>query len=62
MRHLMHDLRTPLTYLVGYSELLMMRDSSPESTKHMAGEMLREAEHMTEMLDSLHELIRQLTT
>ena len=36
LRPWMHDLRTPLTYLVGYSELLLQRDLSAEAVKQMA--------------------------
>jgi signal transduction histidine kinase len=60
IRRLMHDLRTPLTYLVGYSELLLTRESPPETVKFMANEMFREAQHLNEMIDTLHEMIRQL--
>jgi signal transduction histidine kinase len=52
LARLAHDLRGPLTYLVGYSELLMMRDLPPEQVRQMAEEMLREAEKLSQRLDS----------
>jgi signal transduction histidine kinase len=51
LARLAHDLRGPLTYLVGYSELLMMRDLPPEQVQQMAEEMLREAEKLSQRLD-----------
>lgn len=58
MCRMIHDLRTPLTYLVGYSELLLARDPSPETVKHMANEMLRESQRLADLLETLHGLVR----
>jgi signal transduction histidine kinase len=53
---LAHDLRTPLTYLIGYSELLVTRDQPPAMVKQMAGEILREAERMAAMVEGLRDM------
>ena len=58
MCRMIHDLRTPLTYLVGYSELLLAREPSPETVKHMATEMLRESQRLTDLLETLHGMVR----
>ena len=58
MCRMIHDLRTPLTYLVGYSELLLAREPSPETVKHMANEMLRESQRLTDLLETLHSMVR----
>ncbi len=50
-RQLAHDLRGPLSYLVGYSELLTMQDLPPEKVRQMAQEMLREAEKLAAYVD-----------
>jgi signal transduction histidine kinase len=55
LRRYMHDLRTPLSFLVGYSELLLMRDQSPETVKQMAGEIYREAEKLSALMDHWQE-------
>ena len=51
LARLAHDLRGPLTYLVGYAELLALRDLPPEQVQQMAQEMLRQAETLTQRLD-----------
>jgi signal transduction histidine kinase len=53
---LAHDLRTPLTYLIGYSELLLTRDHPPAVVKQMAGEIFREAERMAAMVEGLRDM------
>jgi len=53
---LAHDLRTPLTYLIGYSELLVTRDHPPAVVKQMAGEIFREAERMAAMVEGLRDM------
>jgi two-component system, sensor histidine kinase and response regulator len=53
---LAHDLRTPLTYLIGYSELLLTRDQPPAVVKQMAGEIFREAERMAAMVEGLRDM------
>jgi signal transduction histidine kinase len=53
---LAHDLRTPLTYLIGYSELLVTRDQPPAVVKQMAGEIFREAERMAAMVEGLRDM------
>ncbi len=51
MRQLAHDLRGPLSYLVGYSELLTMQDKLPAKVQEMAQEMLSEAEKLAVQID-----------
>lgn len=53
LRQLVHDLRGPLTYLVGYAELLAGQTQPPEVVQQMAQEMLRAAEQLTARLDAL---------
>jgi signal transduction histidine kinase len=53
LRRLVHDLRGPLTYLVGYAELLAGQNLSPEVVRQMAQEMLRAAEQLAARLDAL---------
>jgi signal transduction histidine kinase len=51
IRQLAHDLRGPLSYLVGYSELLTMQDLPPATVRQMAQEMLREAEKLAAQIE-----------
>ena len=51
LRQLAHDLRGPLSYLVGYAELLTMQDLPSEKVRQMTGEMLGEAEKLAASID-----------
>lgn len=51
-----HELRTPVTVLMGYLEI--MRDHSSEDVATMAGRMLSQAGQMKDLLDDLLELSR----
>jgi signal transduction histidine kinase len=53
-----HDLRTPLTYITGYSELLVSREVNPATAKQMAGEIFREAQRMNELIEQMQEFVR----
>jgi K+-sensing histidine kinase KdpD len=48
-----HELRTPLTNILGHSELLNSRDFPIEQIRWMAGEIYREARHMTDLVNQL---------
>jgi signal transduction histidine kinase len=48
-----HELRTPLTNILGHSELLNYRDFPIEQIRWMAGEIYREARHMTDLVNQL---------
>ncbi|MBR2459662.1 MAG: HAMP domain-containing histidine kinase [Clostridia bacterium] len=51
-----HDLRTPLTMLIGYGE--MMRDIPEENTPENAGNIVREAERLNALVTDMLELSR----
>ena len=52
-----HDLRTPLTSILGYSELLQKEELSPEG-KDQLQRLYQKAEYMNELVDSLFELTK----
>lgn len=51
-----HDLRTPLTTIIGYAE--MMRDLPGESTPENAANIVREAERLNRLVGDMFELSR----
>jgi signal transduction histidine kinase len=53
-----HELRTPLTALQGFSELLALRQLSPEEVKRLAGVMRREAKRLGRIVSDLLDLSR----
>ncbi|MDO8472937.1 MAG: ATP-binding protein [Dehalococcoidia bacterium] len=53
-----HELRSPLTYLVGYSELLASTQDLPESAQRAAKEIYSEAQHMTRIVEDMLDLSR----
>ena len=48
-----HELRSPLTPIMGFAELLTMIDTNTETVREMAGEILRQAQHMQRLVDDL---------
>ncbi|MBI2866583.1 MAG: hypothetical protein HYX99_04420, partial [Chloroflexi bacterium] len=48
-----HELRSPLTFLVGYSELLAAQKDLPADAKEKAQEIYHEAVHMTKLVEDL---------
>lgn len=52
-----HDLRTPLTSILGYSELLQQETLSPEGTKQLR-QLRQKAGYMSDLVDSLFELTK----
>lgn len=53
-----HELRSPLTPIVGYSELMMMEAYPEAQVQEMAGEINRAAVHMQQLVDDLLDLSR----
>jgi two-component system phosphate regulon sensor histidine kinase PhoR len=53
-----HELRSPLTVISGYLEVLGDADDTPEAWRVPVGEMQRQAERMTRILRDLIELTR----
>lgn len=52
-----HDLRTPLTAILGYGELLKKENLSPDGAKQL-GELNRKAGYMRDLVESLFELTK----
>ncbi|GEM_PF-2250780 len=48
-----HELRSPLTFLEGYSELLASQEDLPEAARAQATEIHREVMHMSELVEDL---------
>jgi signal transduction histidine kinase len=48
-----HDLRTPLTSIMGFAELLIERDLPPEKQRLLLGHIAREAARIHRQLDQL---------
>lgn len=53
-----HELRTPMASIMGFAELLMLREFSPEQTKDMLGTMHRQARRLTDLINELLDLAR----
>jgi signal transduction histidine kinase len=53
-----HELRSPLTPIIGYSEILSMDDYPPAQVHEMAVEINRAAEHMQRLVEDLLDLSR----
>ncbi|MFN4265726.1 MAG: ATP-binding protein [Aquabacterium sp.] len=53
-----HELRTPMTSIYGFTELLMTRPMSPEAHKDMMGRVHRQAKIMVGILNELLDLAR----
>ena len=53
-----HELRTPMTSIYGFSELLLMRTPSPERLKEVLGRIHRQSEAMMHILNELLDLSR----
>lgn len=51
-----HELRSPLTYVYGFSEILANREVSVEQVKHVASSIHRESELMLRMVEELLDL------
>ena len=53
-----HELRTPMTTLMGYSELLLMDEPGPEVRREWFGLINAESKRLTEILDELLDVAR----
>jgi signal transduction histidine kinase len=53
-----HELRSPLTYVLGFSEILAERDLPPERSRYYAGEMYRESRRMLQLVNDLLDISR----
>jgi signal transduction histidine kinase len=53
-----HELRNPLTFLAGFSELLAARGDLPDQVKEIATELHKQTEHMVNLTERLLELSR----
>jgi signal transduction histidine kinase len=53
-----HELRSPLTPILGFAELLLIGPSEPDGVREMAGEIYREAQHMQKLVDDLLDVSR----
>ncbi|MDO7596115.1 MAG: ATP-binding protein [Pseudomonadota bacterium] len=53
-----HELRTPLASVMGFSELLSIRDYNPEKTKEIASNINRQAVRLKALLDDLLDIAR----
>lgn len=53
-----HELRGPLTYVMGFSEILAERDIGFEKTSHYAAEMQRESRRMLQIVNDLLDMSR----
>ena len=63
MKNMTHEFHTPLNALQGFSQILADPDFpiDEESTREMAGEMVKAAEHMTRLLDNILEVTEKLS-
>ncbi|MFN4341028.1 MAG: PAS domain S-box protein [Azonexus sp.] len=53
-----HELRTPMASIMGFAELLMLRDFSPERTRDMLSTIHRQARRLTDLVNELLDLAR----
>ncbi len=53
-----HELRTPMASIMGFSELLMMREFPPERTRDMLSTIHRQARRLTNLINELLDLAR----
>lgn len=53
-----HELRSPLTYVLGFSEILAERDLPAERSRYYAGEMYRESRRMLQLVNDLLDISR----
>lgn len=53
-----HDLRTPLTAILGYGELLNQQEDLSEEAKHQLQKLNQKASYMRELVDSVFELTK----
>lgn len=52
-----HEIKTPLTSIIGYADLLLSRDNSPEQVRESAGYIFREGQRLEALSGKLMELI-----
>jgi len=48
-----HELKTPLTVILGYAEMIASGMIPPENTREFAGKIQREAEQMIQLIDDI---------
>lgn len=53
-----HELRTPLASIVGFAELLLMREHAEEERREFLGIMVREGKRLTELINDFLDLQR----
>lgn len=53
-----HELRTPMASIMGFAELLILRDFPPERTKDMLNTIHRQARRLTDLINELLDLAR----
>lgn len=52
-----HEIKTPLTSIIGYADLLLSRESGPEQVRESAGYIFREGKRLEALSQKLMELI-----
>ena len=52
-----HEIKTPLTSIIGYADLLLSRDNPPERVRESAGYIFREGKRLEALSGKLMELI-----
>lgn len=53
-----HELRTPMASIMGFAELLMLREFQPERTRDMLSTIHRQARRLTDLINELLDLAR----
>ena len=53
-----HELRTPMASIMGFAELLMLREFPPERTRDMLSTMHRQSRRLTDLINELLDLAR----
>lgn len=53
-----HELRTPMSSILGFAELLLMRKLSPEETRESLEIIVRQSQLMTSIINELLDLVR----